>query len=1145
MVVSGVEAGVLALGEHFAAVGRKTSRLSVSHAFHSALMDPMLDAFRAVAQELTYGEPRIAAVSTVTGDRTGGAWQSPEYWVGQVREAVRFADAVRTLEQEGVTRFLEIGPDGILTGLAQQVAESERAVLVPATRRNRPEPEALVTALAQLHVDGVRVDWEAYYAGTGAQRVDLPTYPFQRTRYWIDAVRAAAAHAHPLLGAVVTLADSGGAVLTGRLAVAAQPWLADHVVRDTILFPGSGFVELAIRAGDHAGCDVLEELALHAPLVLPEDDAVAVQVVVGAADGTGRRTVGVYARDESLPESDWTLHAEGVLAEGADADAPAFDLATAWPPPGAVPLPLDGAYEALGERGLVYGPAFQGLTAAWRLDGAVYAEVTLGQDVEADAYGLHPALLDASMHAALVDGADDDGGATVLPFVWKDVRLFAAGTSAARVRISRPTAQSLSLEVADAAGAPVAAVGGVVGRAVEESGTGGPAADPLYRVVWQSAADTAAPGEWTRWEDVPAEGPVDATVVLECAATGEDVPSVVHALTGRVLEVLQTWLADQRFAASTLVVVTRGAVAVGDGDPVDVRQAPVWGLVRAAQAENPGRFVLLDTEDGAEDGSGLVRAQGEAESAVRDGRVLVPRLVRVTAATGPDTAWDPDGTVLVTGGTGGLGALVAGHLAAEHGVRHLLLVGRRGADAPGVTEVVTGLEELGARVSVAACDVSDRDALAALLAGVDPAHPLRGVVHAAGVLDDAMITSLTAERVTGVLAPKADAAWHLHELTEGLGLTAFVLFSSIAGTLGSTGQGNYAAANAFLDALAAHRRAGGLAAVSMAFGLWDTAGGMGTRLGAAELERMRRAGTPALPADRGLALFDAALRSGAAATVPVRLDLGVLRAQAEEPPALLRGLVRTPGRRTTRTGSGSPALRGRLAGLSGADRTAAVLDLVRTTVATVLGHASGDAIEPGRAFDELGFDSLTAVELRNRLDSATGLRLPATLIFDYPTAEAAAAYVRELLDGTPDAGSAQGAAVAVRATDDDPIVIVGMACRYPGGVTTPDGLWRLVADGVDAIAPLPDDRGWDPGVYDPEPGVPGKSYARDGGFLYDAAEFDPAFFGISPREALTMDPQQRLLLETSWEAIERAGVDPGTLKGSRTGVYAGVMYHDY
>ncbi|MCX5010952.1 SDR family NAD(P)-dependent oxidoreductase [Streptomyces sp. NBC_00555] len=1140
VVISGVEAAVLAVGEHFAAAGRKTSRLVVSHAFHSALMDPMLDEFHSLASELTYSEPRIPVVSTVTGETSTG-WQSPEYWVGQVREAVRFADAVRVMEQQGVTRFLEIGPDGILTGLA---AQSVDAVLVAGLRKNRPEPETLITALAQLHVDGVHVDWQALYAETGTRRVDLPTYPFQRTRFWIDAVRATAGHAHPLLGAVVTLADSGGAVLTGRLAVGAQPWLADHVVRDTILFPGAGFVELAIRAGDHAGCDVLEELALHAPLVLPEGGAVAVQVVVGAADASGRRPVGVYSRDESHPDPDWTLHAEGLLAEGAE--APAFDL-SAWPPPGAVPVPLDGAYEALRERGLAYGPVFQGLTAAWRLDGAVYAEVSLPEEVEAGAYGLHPALLDASMHAALVDGADDDG-ATVLPFVWKDVRLFAAGTAAARVRISRPTPQSLALDIADADGVPVAAVGGVVGRAVDEARIAGPAADPLYRVAWQPAdpgSGIPAAGEWARWEDVPAEGPVDGTVVFECAAPDEEeVPAAVHGLSHRVLAVVQAWLADQRFARASLVVVTRGAVAVGYGDPVDVCQAPVWGLVRAAQAENPGRFVLLDTDGSAD--LGRVPAQGEPELAVREGRVFVPRLVRVTsAATGPEPVWDAAGTVLITGGTGGLGALVARHLVTGHGVRHLLLAGRRGAEAPGVAELVLELEESGAQVSVAACDVSDRDALAALLGEVDPAHPLRGIVHAAGVLDDAVVTSLTPERVSGVLAPKADAAWHLHELTEGLGLTAFVLFSSIAGTLGSTGQANYAAANAFLDALAADRRATGLAATSMAFGLWDTEGGMGTRLGAAELERMRQSGTPALPADRGLALFDAALHSGLAATVPVRLDLGVLRAHADETPALLLSLVRGPGRRATRTGSGSPALRGRLAGLTGADRAAAVLDLVRTTVAAVLGHASGDAIEPRRAFDELGFDSLTAVELRNRLDGATGLRLPATLIFDYPTAEAAAAYVRELLDGTPDTTTVPGTAAAVRATDDDPVVIVGMACRYPGGVTTPDGLWRLVADGVDAIAPLPDDRGWDPGVYDPEPGVPGKSYARDGGFLYDAGEFDPAFFGISPREALTMDPQQRLLLETSWEAIERAGVDPDLLKGSRTGVYAGVMYHDY
>ncbi|WP_330239527.1 SDR family NAD(P)-dependent oxidoreductase [Streptomyces sp. NBC_00525] len=1145
VVVSGVESEAVAVGEHFTSLGRKTRRLSVSHAFHSSLMDPMLDEFRAVTAGLTFNEPRTPVVPTVSGALSSD-WQLPEYWVDQVRRPVRFADAISAAEAFGVRTFIEIGPDAVLTALGAASAAEEDSSFIPLVRKRRAEPESLVGGLGRLYVDGVRVDWEAFFAGRGACRVDLPTYPFQRTRFWLDAVKPGSApHAHPLLGSVVTLADSGGAVLSGRLAVAAVPWLADHVVRDAVLFPGAGFVELAIRAGDQVGCAVLEELALHAPLVLPEDGAVAVQVVVGAADESARRTVGVYARQEGVPEADWVLHAEGVLAE--EIEEPGFEL-SAWPPAGAVPLALDGAYEALRAQGLAYGPAFQGLTAAWRLGGELYAEVTLGDDVPGDDYGLHPALLDASMHAALVESAGEPDGATVLPFVWKDVRLYADGTSAARVRLSRPTPESLSLEIADASGAPVAAVGGVVGRAMDSAPGGtGTVTDPLYRVVWQqTGAATPASGTLQRWADLPAEGPVTGTVVLDCAPVaaeaGHDLPAAAHTVAVHVLDVVRQWLADQRFAAATLLVVTRGAVAVKDGEPADVRQAPVWGLLRAAQAENPGRFLLLDSD--APEGLPHTGPADEPESAVRDGRALLPRLARVTAPAPAEPVWDADGTVLITGGTGGLGALVARHLVTVHGVRHLLLAGRRGAEAPGADELRAELAEAGASVKFASCDVSDRAAIAALLAEVDSAHPLRAVVHAAGVLDDAMLTSVTADRLRGVLAPKADAAWHLHELTCDLDLTAFVLFSSIAGTLGSTGQANYAAANAFLDALAATRHAEGLRASSLAFGLWDTPGGMGTGLGAAELDRMREAGTPAIPADRGLALFDAAVRPDLPASVPVRLDLTVLRAHADDTPAMLRGLVRVPGRRAAR-GGGTSVLRTRLAGLTGDVRAEAVLELVRAKIATVLGHASGEAIEPGRAFDELGFDSLTAVELRNRLDAETGLRLPATLIFDHPTAEAVAAFVLELLDGTPDTDREPAQTAAVRAGADDPVVIVGMACRYPGGVTTPDELWRLVADGVDAIAPLPGDRGWDPDVYDPEPGVPGKSYARDGGFLYDAAEFDPDFFGISPREALTMDPQQRLLLEVAWEAIERAGVDPTTLKGSRTGVYAGVMYHDY
>ncbi|MER5786666.1 SDR family NAD(P)-dependent oxidoreductase, partial [Streptomyces mobaraensis] len=472
-------------------------------------------------------------------------------------------------------------------------------------------------------------------------------------------------------------------------------------------------------------------------------------------------------------------------------------------------------------------------------------------------------------------------------------------------------------------------------------------------------------------------------------------------------------------------------------------------------------------------------------------------------------AFGPSSTVLITGGTGGLGALTARHLVTKHGVGELLLVSRRGTNAPGATELVEELTGLGARVSVAACDITDREALAELLKTTRPT----AIVHTAGVLDDGLLASQTPQRLDAVLRPKADAAWHLHELTTDLDLTAFVLYSSLAGTIGNPGQANYAAANAVLDALAHHRTTHGKPATSLAWGPWAQTG-MAGDLTEADLHRMERSGVKALTDSEGLALFDAAVRSGDAALVPARL-------------------LRTRTRRVTRA-----------AAQAGAFSAAELAELVRTQAAAVLGFADATAVAPGRQFQDLGFDSLTAVEFRNRLGTATGLQLPSTLIFDYPTAQAVTDHLVAELSGTQPVETTVTATTAPN--DDEPIAIVGMACRFPGGVATPEQLWQLVAAGADAVGEFPTDRGWDvDGIYDPVPGTPGRTYSRQGGFLYDAAEFDPVFFGISPREALAMDPQQRLLLETSWEAMERAGVDPNSLRGSRTGVFAGLMYHDY
>ncbi len=1192
VVVAGEESEAEAVAEHFAALGRKTKRLRVSHAFHSPLMEPVLEEFRTVVAGLTPQTPVIPVVSGLTGTlATVEQLASPDYWADHARHTVRFADTLAWLDGHGTATYLELGPDGVLSAMAQSclAAADDAADGVPATlavlRKGRPEAETLTAALAGLHTRGVAVQWEPYFQGTGAQRVDLPTYAFQRRRYWprnvpgaggdVRAAGLGAAH-HPLLAAAVSVANSDGLLLTGRLSRRTHPWLADHAVRGTVLLPGTAFLELAVRAGDEAGCGRVEELTLAAPLVLPEEGGVQVQVWVGSPDESGRRAVSVHSRPDGPEELPWTQHATGTLVAGehrADFDA------TVWPPADARPLDLDGFYDRMADNGFGYGPLFQGLHAAWRSGDAVYAEVTLpgadGADAaSATSFGIHPALLDAALHAAAFAdlGEQARGG---LPFAWQDVTLHASGASTVRVKLTPADDDAVAIAVADTSGAPVASIGSLVLRSMPDEQLGGAAAlvrDALFELRWTEArqAAQAAPAavavlgaDLFGLEQALASpdrtvaalpgldavtGVPDVILAPVAGADGDEVTDAVHARTAHALELLRTWLADERYAASRLVLVTRGAVATDAGQAPDPVAAAVWGLVRAAQSEHPGRFALLDLDPGAAETAAeplsraLALSADEPQTAVRGTSVFTARLARAQA---PRTAaeWDPEGTVLLTGATGGLGRVLARHLVAERGVRHLLLASRRGADADGAGELVAELTGLGAQVTLTACDLADRTAVDRLLAGVPDAHPVTAVVHSAGTLDDGVIESLTPERISAVLRPKADAVWHLHEATRGLDLAAFVVFSSLSGTVGAAGQGNYAAANAFLDALAQLRRAQGLPGLSLAWGPWAPTAGMTGGLTDDDLDRLARMGTPALTEDQGIALFDAATAADAAVLLPTRLDLSVLRLQDQLPP-LWRGLIRTPARRAVVSGSeAAVTLVQRLSRLPETDRREVVLDLVAGQVAGVLGHAGTADIDPRRPLRELGFDSLTAVELRNRLSAATGLRTAATVIFDHPTVDALATHILDGLMGSEAAAAVQAPRAA---TDDDPIVIVGMSCRYPGGVASPEDLWRLVSEGTDAISGLPADRGWDlDALYDPDPDRTGTSYSRFGGFLHDAADFDPAFFGMSPREALATDSQQRLLLEASWEAVERAGIDPVSLRGSQTGVFAGVMYNDY
>ncbi|MFI1301092.1 type I polyketide synthase, partial [Streptomyces noursei] len=1185
VVVAGTEEAVAAIGAHFTAQDRKTTRLRVSHAFHSPLMDPMLAEFRAVAAGLTYHEPRIPVLSNLTGTVAAVAdLCSADYWVRHVREAVRFADGVTALTDRGVTTLVELGPDGVLSAMAQE-SLPDGAAAVPLLRKDRPEELSAVTGLARAHVRGVTVRWTGLFDGTGARRADLPTYPFQHQRFWPTAARAAqdvtaaglGAADHPLLGATVELADGAGYLFTSRLSVRTHPWLADHGVQGRALLPGTAFVELAVRAGDEAGCDRVEELTLAAPLVLPERGGVQLQVRVGAPDAAGRRTLGIFSRVEDGFDLPWSQHATGVLTAGAGAPDPTFD-ATVWPPTGAEPVDLTGAYERLAALGFQYGPAFQGLRAAWRRDTEVYAEVALpdGADTDPAAFGLHPALLDAAQHAAAYAdlGAISRGG---LPFAWEGVSLAAAGATTVRARIAPAGEDTVTIAVYDAAGGTVLSVDSLVSREVPADAPGAAGTvhrDSLFHVEWtplqsrpgpapatvavlgpdpDALADTlratgirtTAPRDLAALAD--AEGPVPDLVVTTLTTTpGAPVPDAAHATTAAVLALAQQWLADDRFADARLVLVTRGAT-----DGTDPAAAAAGGLIRTARTENPGRFALLDLapDTGRPDpetlATALAASHDEPDLAVRGTDVHAARLARVPLATEP-TTWNPDGTVLITGGTGGLGAVLARHLVTTHGVRHLLLASRRGPAADGADDLTAELTGLGATVHIAACDVADPAALADLLGAVPAGHPLTAVVHTAGVVDDGVLGSLTPQRLDTVLRPKADAAWHLHEATRHLDLDAFVLFSSVAATLGSPGQANYAAGNAFLDALAARRAATGLPATSLAWGPWTQSVGMTRSLSDLDVERIARSGMPPLTLEQGTALFDAALAAGPAALAPVRLDLPVLRTQGDIAP-LLRGLIRTPVRRTAaQVSQTADGLAQRLAGLDAAARREALLELVRTQIAQVLGHADATEVETGRQFQDLGFDSLTAVELRNALNTATGLRLPATMVFDYPTPHALADHLRDELLGT-EAESTTAVPVPTRtAGTDDPIVIVGMACRYPGGIASPEDLWRLVSQGADATGPFPTNRGWDlDNLYDPDPDRPGRTHVRAGGFLHDAGSFDADFFGMSPREAMATDSQQRLLLELSWEAVERAGIDPASLRDSGTGVFAGVMYNDY
>ncbi|QLH26664.1 SDR family NAD(P)-dependent oxidoreductase [Streptomyces sp. Rer75] len=999
------------------AAGLGPRRVGIAYASHTPHTERVRDQMLELAAPVAPRAGEAVMYSTVTATPVRGEELDAEYWYRNLREPIRFQDTVRALLDEGNTIFVEVSPHPVLTAPIEDLAAAagRRDIVVTGSlRRDQDERASLIRSAATLWTRGVDVDWSALVP-PGTAPVDLPTYAFQRQRFWLrtpvitgDASGLGLDPSdHPLLAAATHPAGADSAVLTGRLALDTQPWLADHAVLGSVLLPGTAFVELALAAGREFGCARLAELTLETPLTLAETGGVTLQVQIAAADESGGRAVTVHSRtDATSGESpgEWTRHATATLTPGeAPAPGDGAPLDGAWPPPGASPIEVGDLYDKLFERGYEYGPAFQGLRTLWRRDDEVFAEVALADDTSVEGFIVHPALLDAALQAMAPGGLFPDEGALRLPFAFSGVQAWATKARTARVWLAPAGEDAVRVRVADTAGAPVAAVDELVVRPLPAARRDPAPARSLYVPRWdrwqpETPTATARPAAWGDGIPVGEVLAEDPDVVLfDCAAVavpGDDIPGAVRILTHTVLARIHEWLAYEGTTARRLAVVTRGAAPAGSGDRVDPVHASVQGLVRSAQSEHPDRFLLIDGDiaDVTAEVLGAVLAAGETEVAVRGERLFVPLLGRPDpAGPGIGPLWTGEGAVLITGGTGVLGSAVARHLVAAHGVTELVLVGRRGADAPGAAELAVDLAEAGASVRLAACDVADRDALMALLDGIPK---LRGVVHAAGALDDGMVTDLTPQRLDTVLRPKAHAAWHLHELTHGV--ATFVLFSSVAGVFGSPGQANYAAANTFLDALAAHRRAEGLPAHSLAWGLWEETSELTARLGEVDRSRLSRAGLRPLTTQEGLALLDHALALDHPHTLPARLDLARDPGDGRKPPRLLRALVRTPARRAgAAAGAGNWLER---FGVAPADEREDMLaDLVRTQTATVLGHTGADAIAAGQGFKDLGFDSLTAVELRNRLDEITGVRLPATLVFDYPTPELLTGHLLGLL----------------------------------------------------------------------------------------------------------------------------------------------------
>lgn len=955
-VIAGDEQALGTIVARLEGRGVRCLRLGVQRAFHSARMDPALPRLRETLGAIRFGAARLPMISTLTGQFIGEGASEGEYWIRQARGAVRFADAVAVAGKAGLGTLLEIGPGAELARFnGASGAEGVRRLFT--FDRSVSETEAFAAAVARLQP----VDDEA-------PPVAAPVVVVERVEVARPTGAGLVALDHPWAHHALSLPD-GGLIVLARVSVDAHPWLRDHVIAGRTLFPGAGMAELALVAAQALGLDGVRSLQLEAPVELGEHP-VELQIRIDGSTNTMR----IDARSGSAP---WRKVAQGELGSVSVLD----DLA----PSEETREPTGALYDRLATSGMNYGPGFRTMIERSRDEALVRA-------ASAEGFVLHPTVLDGALHLLAATGE----GEPWMPFELRDLRVSAPGEDSVVARLDTvATASGLTgtCRLRDLTGRPVAQLGAIHARRVRREGL-------LHQFKWIPAVESAVPhGRWM----VVGDGPEAARAVRALRAAGASVdtrsvftppdpslhgwvwvPSVMPGeapeaalrATIEAVPALRKVVADRSLATQRRWILLSGALVVSPNEVPRLEHAPLVGLLRAVRTEHGSAAPSTLDIDAASDAvlAGTLALGGEPEVALRGGARFVPRLVRIADVARTEPAMDGDGVIVVTGGTTGIGAALARHLVFARGARDLVLTSRRGSSVPGVEGLLGELTAVGARVRVVACDVSDSASVEALLDGLADGPPLKAIVHAAGVLDDALLAETSADRLTRIFRPKVDAAWLLHKRTQAL----LVLYSSISGVVGTAGQAGYAAANTWMDALAAVRRAEGLPALSIAWGAWGEAG-MFAQLADAERARLQRSGLVPFSTLEGLAAYDQAERAGEAVVVACAFDADALRNRPEGPPALMRLLVPT----AAVTG---PVVR---------EVAPDFLLVARREIALGIGLAGPSALPPDEPLVTFGLDSLLAVDIRGRLEQATGLNLPATLLFDFPTARTVAMALEE------------------------------------------------------------------------------------------------------------------------------------------------------